>query len=133
MKILLDTHILIWFLQGNELLSQKARQTVEEAEKVYYSILSVFEIELKRTMRPDKMPITAEQILRLCDKADFVQLPIKIPHIMELKNLKRRADAPPHKDPFDKLMLCQAIAEKMQFMTHDKLIAGYDTPSLYKV
>ena len=133
MKILLDTHILIWFLQGNGALSPATRQIIIDAEEIYYSIISIFEIELKHAVRPEKMPDITEKILKLCEKSDFIQLPLEIPHILELKNLKRREDAPPHKDPFDKLLLCQAIAENMIFMTHDKLIAGYVSPSVCKV
>jgi len=91
------------------------------------------EIEIKRLAHPDKMFVTGEQVGEFCNQSGFNLLPLELSHAMELKNLKRSEDAPPHKDPFDKLMLCQAIAEDMLFMTHDKLIAGYDAPSVYKV
>ena len=54
-------------------------------------------------------------------------------HALELVNLKRYENTPPHNDPFDKMMLCQAIVENIFFMTHDSRIAEYDTPNIYKV
>jgi len=54
-------------------------------------------------------------------------------HILELKNLVRKENTPPHCDPFDRLIICQAIVENMIFMTHDARIAEYVTDSIYKV
>ena len=135
MKLLLDTHILIWTLKGNEKkLPVEARQLIENEEnEIFYSNLSIFEIELKRVTRPDKMPAIGEEVLSHCENAGFIRLDLNISHILAFKNLKRFDYAPPHNDPFDKLMLCQAIVEEMTFMTHDKRIAEYDTRFVYKV
>jgi len=134
MKILLDTHILLWLLSDDEMLSDLAKDLVSDEEnEIFFSPLSIVEIEIKRLAHPDKMFVTGEQVGEFCKQSGFNLLPLELSHAMELKNLKRSEDAPPHKDTFDKLMLCQAIAEDMLFMTHDKLIAGYDAPSVYKV
>ena len=134
MKILLDTHILLWLLSDDEMLSDTTKDFVnDEKNEIFFSPLSIVEVEIKLLAHPDKMFVTGEQVAEFCKQSGFELLPLEISDILELKNLKRREDAPPHKDPFDKLLLCQAIAENMIFMTHDKLIAGYVSPSVCKV
>ena len=134
MKYLLDTHILIWYFKGNEQLSKEARQIIENAEnEIYYSPLSVYEIELKRVKHPDRMPVTGDEIIDFCEGAGFKLLPLTDKHTLQAKNLKRRENTPPHNDPFDKMMLCQAVAENMLFITHDNRIAEYDCINVYKI
>lgn len=133
MKYLLDTHIIIWFFTGNEQLSEKARTIIENSEEIYYSPLSIYEIDNKRAKHPDKISSDGTYIANCCQKAGIKVLPFNEKHALELVNLKRRENTPPHNDPFDKMMLCQVIAENMLFMTHDNRIAEYDTPNIYKV
>ena len=132
MKYLLDTHILIWVLDDPEKISDKAKEIIDdENNKIYYSILSVVEVELKRTTRRNKIFFSGEDILKYCDEAGFIQVPLKVEHIFELKNLTRSENFPPHKDPFDKLMLAQSVIEGMIFITHDKRIVEYDTENIF--
>ena len=134
MKYLLDTHILIWQFNGDEQLSKKVRQIIESDEnEIYYSPLSLYEIDLKHSKHPEDMPTTGEEIFAFCEEVGFQYLPLIPKHTLQAKNLKRYENTPPHNDPFDKMMLCQAIAENMFFMTHDSRIAEYDTPNIYKV
>ena len=132
MKYLLDTHILIWALDDPEKISDKAKEIIDEEDnKIYYSILSVVEVEFKRTTRRNKIFFSGEDILKYCDEAGFIQVPLKVEHIFELKNLTRSENFPPHKDPFDKLMLAQSVIEGMIFITHDKRIVEYDTENIF--
>lgn len=134
MKILLDTHILIWFFGGDEQLSAKAREIIaDSANKIYYSILSVWEVEIKHAARPDRLSMTGERFLNHCERLGFTQVPVDVEHVLEVKNLTRKENTPPHHDPFDRLMICQAIVDEMIFMTHDARIAEYVTDSIYKV
>ena len=134
MKILLDTHILIWAITEDKMLSNKAQNKIyNPLNEIYYSPLSLYEIDLKHSKHPEDMPVTGEEIFAFCEKAGFKYLPLKPEHTLQAKNLKRYENTPPHNDPFDKIMLCQSIVEKMQFMTHDSRIAEYDTPNIYKV
>lgn len=132
MKYLLDTHILIWALDDPEKISDKAKEIIDDEDnKIYYSILSVVEVELKRTTRRNKIFFSGEDILKYCDEAGFIQVPLKVEHIFELKNLTRSENFPPHKDPFDKLMLVKSIIEGIIFITHDKRIAEYDMENIF--
>ena len=134
MKILLDTHILIWFVKDDKLLTKKAVEEITNAEnEIYYSIISILEVEIKHINHPAEISLSGEQLLNFCKEYGFIQVPLEPSHILELKNLQRRADSPPHKDPFDRLLICQAIVENMQLMTHDNRISEYDCLNVYKI
>ncbi len=131
MKLLLDTHILLWTLLDDNKLSVKASSLIlDDKNEIYISILSLWEIELKRLLHPDKMPFSSDMIKRYCDKADFSYLPLYDKHISYLKKVSEYEAASFHKDPFDRMLICQAISENMLFLTHDKLIAKYNIPCI---
>lgn len=134
MRLLLDTHILLWALADDARLPEKARKLLKDEENdLYYSIASIWEIQMKCLARPGQIDFTAEQVSQYCKESGFCKLPVNEAHIFYLKKLKREENAPPHKDPFDKIMVCQAAAENMLFITHDHLIAGYSEPCIYAV
>ena len=126
MKLLLDTHILLWWLLDSDLLSQAARDYIGNTENsIYYSMISILEIELKFLAHPGKIDFSGEQVLGYCNDAGFGRMDLTAKHILGLASLHRPEEAPPHKDPFDRLMLCQAKVEGMMFLTHDHLIPDY--------
>lgn len=134
MKLLLDTHILLWALSDAPQLSVKARKLLEdESNEIYYSIASIWEIEMKYVAHPDRMDFDAKQVSEYCSQSGYYRLPVREEHIFYLKNLKRPDTAPPHKDPFDKIMVCQAMVENMLFVTHDHLLPDYHEPCIYVV
>ena len=134
MKILLDTHILLWFCKGDEKLSLKAREIITNtSNQIYYSVASVWEVEIKHTVHPDKISMSGERLLEHCRRLGFIQAPVEMEHILAIRNLIRKENAPQHRDPFDRLMLCQAIVEDMKFMTHDARIAEYVTDAVCKI
>lgn len=134
MKILLDTHILLWAISNDARLLEKARKLIENEEnEIYYSIVSLWEVEIKRLAHPEVMPISAEQLAVYCEQSGFQRLLIREKHIFALEGLKREENAPPHKDPFDRMLICQAETENMMFITHDSLIIGYTAPCILAV
>ena len=134
MKILLDTHILVWYFEDDTKLSQKARTLIEDDyNEIYYSLLSVLEIEIKHAAHPDRLSLNGEKFISYCQKLGFMQAPLGVEHVLEIKNLNRKVNTPQHRDPFDRLMLCQAIVEDMKFMTHDARIAEYVTDAVCKI
>lgn len=134
MKILLDTHILLWVLSNDARLPEKARKLIEnEDNEIFYSMISLWEVEIKHLAHPDAMPISAKEIAEYCGQSEFQVLPIKEKHIFAMENLKCEKDALPHKDPFDRMLVCQASTENMIFVTHDSLIPGYDEPCILAV
>ena len=134
MKILLDTHILLWTLADDPKLPIKARKMIENPDNgVFYSIVSPWEVEIKRNAHPKEMPIGAQELIQFCIESGFQRLPVREEHIYYLHKLHRAEGTPPHHDPFDRIMVCQCIAENLVFLTHDSLIAGYDEPCIFVV
>lgn len=134
MKLLLDTHILLWALSDDVQLPKKVSKLLEnEGNEVYYSLVSLWEIQIKCLAHPSQMDFTAEQVAGYCVESGFYRLPISEEHIFCLQNLKRPEFAPSHKDPFDRLLICQAMTENMLFVTHDRLIPDYNESCIYSV
>lgn len=134
MKILLDTHILVWYFNDDKHLPVSTRLMIEnEDNEIYYSLLSVFEVEVKHLSHPDRISMSGEQFLGYCEELGFIQVPLDAKQILALKTLTRKENTPPHRDPFDRLMLCQAIVDDMLFITHDERIAEYVSPMIYKI
>lgn len=134
MKLLLDTHIALWAIADSKKLSVEVTKMLETMEnEVYYSIASVWEIAIKHKLHPEKMPISAQQFVELCESIGFILLPITVEQIYLLSTLKRSENAPSHNDPFDRLMIVQAKQEKMKFITHDTLLPWYNEPCIYSV
>lgn len=133
MKILLDTHILLWAMADDEQLPEKARELIQNEEnEIYFSIISLWEIQIKHILHPNQME-SAETVAKYCREAEFGMIPLSKSHIGRLPELKRPDSAPRHKDPFDKILICQAITEEMVFLTHDSLIADYGVSNVLVV
>lgn len=134
MRVLLDTHILLWALADDERLPEKARRVIEDGEnEVYFSVISLWEIELKHLAHSEAFPITAKDVSEYCEQAGYSLLRLRKEHIYGLSSLSRSEDIPRHKDPFDRVLICQASGEDMMFVTHDGLIAQYDDPHILVV
>lgn len=134
MKILLDTHILLWALSNDIKLPEMAKKLIEHVEnEIYYSIASLWEIEIKHLAHPDAMPVSSKEISGYCLQAGYEKLTINEKHIFAMSDLKRKEGVPPHKDPFDRMLIGQALVENMMFVTHDTLIPGYNVPFILSV
>ena len=83
MKLLLDTHILLWTLTNDPKLSAKARKFLENEEnEIYFSIISLWEVELKHLAHPDQMTLTAVELIDYCQQSGFQLLSIHESHIL---------------------------------------------------
>lgn len=134
MDILLDTHIVLWTLSDDPALSIKAKELIgDEQNNIFYSIISLWEIEIKHIIHPDKLKLSAKDVEKYCEDSGFSLLELKPSSVALLSVLKRPDNVPPHKDPFDKMLICQSKAENMKFLTHDKLIADYNLPNIILV
>ncbi len=123
MNILLDTHVLIWALENNPGLSGSVRDSITRAENmVFVSSVSVWEIGIKKNFgkleAPDNLQeeIELHRFTPLQINYDHAELAGKLPDI--------------HRDPFDRMLIAQAIIEKLTLLTRDKLIARYDVSTL---
>ncbi len=126
MKVLLDTHIILWALSDDKRLSEKAKTIIlSEENEIYYSTASVWEIAIKRMSHPEHMTLSGRQFSEYCQRAGYQMLSVRDDHVYVLEKLRRAENAPRHNDPFDRIMLAQAKAEGMSFITHDSLIPHY--------
>ena len=123
MNILADTHILLWSIYDDDKLSDKAKNyLIDGRNRFYYSLVSIWEVAIKNNI--GKIPIPAEDLLEGCDEMGFVPLPLKKEHIIRLQSLSEWE----HRDPFDRMLVAQAEAEKIHFLTEDKKILDYKSP-----
>ena len=134
MKILLDTHIILWYLNGDERLPQNARKIIDDSKnEIYFSLVSIWEVEIKHISHPDKMVSSGDEVIAKCGRAEFKELGLNSIHIKTLHTLHRLETAPKHNDPFDRMLIAQAKAEEMTFLTHDLLLPYYNEPCVLSV
>lgn len=134
MNLLLDTHIAIWALNDDPALSEKARELILDPDNtIYYSTVSVWEVLLKHTRRPDSIPFNEKDFSEGCQEAGFFPLGLADKHVLAVRTLSRPADIKEHNDPFDRLLVAQAKVENMSFLTHDELIPGYEEKCIISV
>lgn len=134
MKVLLDTHIAIWSVTDDPKLPQKARDIITTpGNQIYYSVGTIWEVTIKHQLHPETFLLDGQFLAEGCDDNGFVALPVLLAHVYQLHTLKRSPDAPRHKDPFDRILLAQAKAEEMLFLTHDSLMADYNEPLVLSV
>lgn len=132
MRLLLDTHILLWAFSDDARLPQAAREKIANGQnEKLYSIASIWEVAIKRMAHPDRMPLFGKELSVLCHKAGYSLLPIRERHIFQMERLHRLPDMPEHMDPFDRIMLAQAMAEDILFITHDEKISQYEGAASY--
>ena len=123
--VLLDTHIIIWAMLNDSRLNDKMLKVILNPEnRIFYSIASMWEVQIKYALK--KMPISGIEFMHYCEQSGYHKLPIDDSHICELAGLVRDESAPPHNDPFDRIMLSQAKAEGFTFLTHDPFFRGYN-------
>ncbi|MDD7416054.1 MAG: type II toxin-antitoxin system VapC family toxin [Treponemataceae bacterium] len=133
-EYLLDTHILLWLLNDDERLTSQTKKVINNPNSViYYSIISMWEVAIKHNAHPDKMNISGTEFMHYCEQAGFKKLEIDDRHIVALESLEVKKDQQAHKDPFDRVLLSQAKADGMNFITHDEKFAAYDEPNVWIV
>ncbi|MDR0708239.1 MAG: type II toxin-antitoxin system VapC family toxin [Treponema sp.] len=121
MNLLLDTHALIWFFNGNVLLSEGAKQAIiETRHRKFVSVASVWEAAIKISLNKLAFDGKTRGFLELIDNNGFELLAIDKKYMLELENLPFI-----HRDPFDRLLVATAISEKMYIVTADANIQKY--------
>lgn len=121
MNVLLDTHIALWAVQDSPLLTTRAREIIlSSASTIYVSTASIWEISIKFSLGRGDMPISGKEALAYFREAGYRVISIEPEHAIEVENLP-----PHHKDPFDRLLVAQALTEPMRLLTHDPMVALY--------
>ena len=122
MNNLLDTHTLIWFLNGSKDLSAKAKKAFENKESInFVSIASLWEMAIKISLGKLELTISFSKIAGLIKNNGFHILPISFDDILLLSNLPFH-----HRDPFDRIMITQSISNKLTIISKDNQFGAYD-------
>ena len=124
---LLDTNALLYFLYDSEKLSKKASEVIyHNDEKISVSIVSMWEIAIKSSIGKLEIKSSISKIADICEKEQLEILSIKPFHLDEISHLPLI-----HGDPFDRLIISQAIAENLVIITKDRTIPQYNVKVLW--
>lgn len=123
MKLLLDTHVFLWWVSDEGKISQSARNHIASGKnEVYFSAVSSWEISIKSSL--DKIVLKTpidEFIPEQLVSCNFRPLPIEVAHTVAVAELPDH-----HRDPFDRLLVAQSVVEKMSLVSNDSALSQYD-------
>ena len=118
MRLLLDTQIFLWYLADSSRLSRKARTDIARADEVFISAASIWEAAIKTGI--GKLRVSLDQLVAGIGASGFAELPVSASHASRVAALP-----PHHRDPFDRLLVAQAILEPLHLMTADAAMKPY--------
>ena len=124
MKLLLDTHVLIWAAGLPDRLSANARELIADADnELFFSAASLWEIAIKSGLGREDFTVDARLLRRGLLDNGYSELPVASEHAVAIDGLP-----PIHRDPFDRLLIAQAMVEGIALLTADELVARYPGP-----
>lgn len=118
MRLLLDTHVFLWAVAGHPALKPPARKLIESAEAVYVSAASLWEVAIK--VRLGKLEADPDELVEAIEASGFQELPVRAVHAAGVARLPMH-----HHDPFDRLLIAQALAEPLKLLTADAMLGRY--------
>lgn len=118
MRLLLDTHIYLWCVSNDKQLSKKARALIESAEEVFVSSASIWEAAIKNQL--GKLEVNIGNLVNAITLSGFVELSITNKHAALIDKLPCI-----HRDPFDRILIAQAMNEPLRLLTSDKILKKY--------
>ncbi len=120
---LLDTHVLLWWLKNSEQLGEKCRHVIGNPEnEIYVSPISLWEISIKKAIGKLKAP---ENLVSICEEKGFTAIDITLTDGEAMEKLPNL-----HKDPFDRMLIVQAINNNLTIITNDNIIKKYSVNTL---
>ncbi|MBK9493000.1 MAG: type II toxin-antitoxin system VapC family toxin [Xanthomonadales bacterium] len=121
MNLLLDTHVALWAIVDSPKLTEKARELIQSPKTaVWISAASVWEIAIKHALARGDMPVASQDAVRYFRESGYRFLAVEAEHAVAVEGLPAH-----HNDPFDRILVAQALIEPMRLMTHDALVARY--------
>jgi PIN domain nuclease of toxin-antitoxin system len=124
MKLLLDTHLLLWAVEDSRQMSKSARKLITDLDnELFFSVASLWEIVIKSGRRRNDFQVDARLLRRELLDNGYSELPILSDHTVAIDALP-----PIHKDPFDRLLIAQATVEGITLLTVDSIVAQYPGP-----
>lgn len=127
MAYLLDTHAFLWFLNGSDQLSKEAQKAIENTSDLkYISTVSFWEMAIKISLKKLELSTAYKELLVQTIKNGFEILPLTFDHSVKVMNLEFY-----HRDPFDRMLISQAITEKLTIISKDKHFENYPVKILW--
>lgn len=121
MNILLDTHVALWAITDSPRLEARARELIQApGNTLWVSVASLWEISIKHSLGRGDMPVSGKDALGYFEQSGYRILPVEAEHVLAVAELP-----PHHQDPFDRLLVAQALTEPLRLMTHDAQIQRY--------
>jgi PIN domain nuclease of toxin-antitoxin system len=117
-NLLLDTPIYLWWLIDSPALPKQAHRMIEDADQVFVSVVSFWEAGIK--WRAGKLPVAPEVLVEGINQNGLITLPMNLAHTLQLSQLPDH-----HRDPFDRMLVAQAMAEPMFLLTSNRALADY--------
>jgi len=122
-KLLLDTHVFLWWRSNDQLLQVTAKSAIADADVVFVSAATAWEAGIKASLGRLNLPDTVESGV---EDSGFEKLQISFSHA------EAAAALPPHHgDPFDRMLVAQAVSEGLTLVTHDRKLEAYEVPILW--
>ena len=123
MRILLDTHCLLWWLSDDPTLGDQGRELISTPENlVFFSAASIWKIRIKQSIGKLDLPGDFVEVLA---GQPFESLAVTVEHAHALKDLPLL-----HRDPFDRLLIAQARSDRLTLLTHDRIVTQYDVSTV---
>ena len=127
MNLLLDTHTLIWFGENDPLLSTAARKAIESKDnQCFVSIISYWEIAIKTSLGKLNLAFPLSEVIRKTEQAGINTLPVTTAHVLKVAQLPFV-----HRDPFDRLLIAQALTEQYSFVSNEALFDQYGVSRIW--
>ncbi len=124
MKILLDSHLLVWLVGASDRLPSSAREIIEAPDnEIFFSSASIWELSIKYASGKIGLKLPPRMLYRVLVESDFKELAVTALHALDVDSLQ-----PIHKDPFDRILIAQSMSEGMLLLTSDETIAMYNGP-----
>ena len=121
MRVLVDTHLLLWAVANSRRLPKEARNLiVDAANEVFYSAASVWEVAIESGLRRRDFRANPTVLVRALARSGFSELPVTATHAARVGSLPGI-----HRDPFDRLLVAQSLSEPMTLITNDAALVGY--------
>ncbi len=121
MNLLLDTHVALWAITDSPKLPQKARDLIASPKTtVWVSAANIWEIAIKHSLGRGDMPVSSQNAMGYFKESGYRFLAIDAEHAIAVEALPAH-----HQDPFDRMLVAQALVEPMRLMTHDPVVALY--------
>jgi len=127
MKLLLDTHVLLWAAGQPDKLSEPIRSLLTTPENtLFFSAASIWEIVIKRGLGREDFKVAPDRLIKMLISHGYTELPITAEHTLKVETLPLL-----HKDPFDRMLIAQALCENMTLVTLDANIRLYPVQTLW--